>query len=640
MLTVLLFIVVSNIPLAQESLGIYELLAMPDSVREERIQHLENYLVSRSPDTVYLAAATLKLGQDYAELGFTDKALEKLNESLKYHQHLNDSAGICTVFRNISFTYSRVQDYERALNTLLSAERFSIGLEERKEINASFGYIYFNLTELDSAEKYLRLAASQYRQTGQIPTGALLNLSGVNVSRGNYREALKGLLELERMGLSNMVPTSRFYVLHFIAALYQKTGNAAMSRKYLDKTDSLRKKEGPVTNSLDFYETIASADTLMGNYQRAVRNQQKYIELYKSYNKNNLSTQLANYQRLFELKEKESALGLLEKENQLILLRQEKSRFYLIIAILGIVVLLLVIILIYRSLIQRTLMNKRLTQLNEQIVHQKEDLNEQNQLLQKTIGDLKQTQDKLIQSEKLASIGVFVSGVAHELNNPINVVSGGLYVIERNVSELLSGELAGDRHLLNDLEVMLKESGKSISKINKIIQALCMATYTDTNPVKMDIAQIIDNVLLGLNLYEFRDVDFEKDTPSVVVECFPNRIHHALKSVLENAFYYCRLSVQTKKWVAISCEKKEQTLKISIRNNGPAIAQQDLVKIFDPFFTTRDDSLSPGLGLYFAFSAISEHRGTIEAFNAESGVVFEVTLPLDMATSLTAETIP
>ncbi len=604
-------------------------LNIPDSLLEQRIQHLEKIVESTKVDPIVLAQANFQLAQDYRDIGFIDKGLDFLSTSFDIYYSLKDSASLSRVLQSSAVMYARIQEFEHALEALKDAERYALSIVDLKDIHSRLGYVYFNLYQLDSAEYYLNKSIIEHQEIQELPIGPMLNLCGVNVARHQFDQALKGLLELESIGLDKLSLQSQHYVLGFIAALYHRQGNETRSKAYQRRLEALEEKTEE-NMSLDFYETMASADTLLGDYKGATRYQQQYIKRFKELNNNNLSTQIANFQKLYELKEKEAEIRLLEKENQLISLRSEKNRFYLIIAGLSIVILLMGIIIVYRILVVRTSVNRQLTHLNGQITRQKEDLSEKNTLLEQTISDLKQTQNQLIRSEKRASIGVFVSGVAHELNNPINVVNGGLHVIEKNLPELLKNQSNSDLELLADLNVMLRESGRSIDKINKIIQALSMATYTDANPIEVDISQVIDNVLLGLDLYHFQDIKIVRDTPAQILECFPNRIHHALKNVLENALNFARKTEDPQPTVEITTWRSDDELKINISNNGPPILPDHLMKIFDPFFTTRQEEMSAGLGLYFAFSAFAEHHGNIEAFNHEGRVVFEMRLPLTM----------
>lgn len=630
MFAFLLYLITSTYTPVQTLQEIDSLLAAPGAGLDFRVNALEGFREANAQDTSLLAETSYLLGKEYAEVRFTDKALEELNLAYGYFQVEGDSIGMVRVLMMMSFTYSIVQEYNKALEFILRALPYASDIGQTKEIYSSIGYVYFNLSELDSAEKYLQIAAQQYTQTGEAPITPLVNLSGVYVNRRQYQKALEGLLQVEKLGAENGSPSARYFMYNFISALYQRMGNEGKSVEYLRKRDNLEIKEVKITKNLDFYETNFIADTLRGDYAGAVGNQMKYIDQYKEFYKNNLTTQLANYQKLFELKEKEAAIDILEKENQLYQLREDQSTFYLVIAALGIIVLLLVLMIIYRSLIVRTILNKKLTTLNAQISQQKEDLHQKNTLLEETIKNLHETQFQLIQSEKMASIGAFVSGVAHELNNPINIVSGGLQVIERNLSELLKEAAVHDAELLEDVNVMLRESSLSISKINRIIQALILATYTDRKPVSVSITEIIDNVRLGLNLGGYSDIVFSQKTSPIKIECFPNRLHHAIKGVLENAFYYAQRAEGEVKTVSISTVKAGNKLEIRVENNGPMIPEEDLSKIFDPFFTTKEDGQSPGLGLYFAFSATMEHQGSIEAWNEDGLVVFRIQLPLTL----------
>ncbi|WP_258101038.1 ATP-binding protein [Marinoscillum pacificum] len=599
---------------------------LPDSLLDVKIAAYEK-IIESSRDSTIKAKAHLTLGDEYLDLKFSDRALEQYKSALDLYKIDQDSVGISQALAKLSTAYSTVQQYHDALRYALLIPDYSTDLEVLKVNSHQIGYVYFNLFLPDSAEKYFRQAIRQYEITDDVPVASLLMLAGLQIDQGKYENALQGMLELEEKGISTGTKTSQYFTYNFISALYKKLGNQRMSRVYLIKRDSLHITEDDVPRPLDFLETNVIADTLSMNFKDAIENQRKYILELKAFYKNDLSTQLANFQKLYELQEKEGKIELLEKENQLYELRQHESKFYLIILVLSVVILFLGLLLAYRMLVLRNKRNNELKVLNERISTQSDALQEKNDLLQHTIKELKGTQSQLIQSEKMASIGSFVSGVAHELNNPINILNGGLQVIERNLGEM---EFDDNKHqdLLDDIQIMLKESSFSIAKINRIIQALIIATYTDKTPVEVDFVEIIDNVKIALREESSKgDVKFIQEVESVRFTCFPNRIHHAIKSVLENAFYYARQSSPDEAFVRIALKELEKSLVVTIENSGPAIPEADLLKVFDPFFTTKDDSESPGLGLYFAFSAVKEHRGTISASNADGHVTFTMTFP-------------
>ncbi len=599
---------------------------LPDSLPDVKIHAYESFINSGAND-LEIASARLGLGDQFQNLRFQDRALEQYDQALEVFQSLSDSLGIYETLIKISQAYSTVQEFENSLKYAQEAVLYNSDINQLKVTNHRLGYIYFNLNKTDSAEKYLRLAVEQYNATNSVPVASLLMLAGLNINMGKYQTALRAMLQLEQLGISSGSLTSQYYTYNFISALYKKLGNEAQSAVYRSKRDSLNVSLDQVSSPLDFLETNVIADTLSNDFINAIANQRLYIDQLKKIYKNDLSTQLANFQKVYELREKEGKIDLLQKENELYELRQKESRSYVVILFLSVIILSLILFIGYRVLISRNKTNQELKSLNERISVQSKDLKEKNELLEQTIGDLKGTQSQLIQSEKMASIGSFVSGVAHELNNPINILNGGLQVIERNLKEM-SFEHGKDSDLIDDINVMLKESSFSITKINRIIQALIIATYTDRTPVEVDFTEIVDNVKISLREETVKgNVKFIQEVESVKFKCFPNRIHHAIKSILENAFYYAKKSNTNEQFVRIEIREKSKGLVVKIENSGPTIPEDDLLKIFDPFYTTKDDGESPGLGLYFAFSAVEEHRGSISASNKSGNVVFTMRLP-------------
>ena len=610
-------------------LGINQLdsiAALPDSLPDLKIKAYESFISSGASE-VEIATARLGLGDQFQTLRFQDRALEQYDQALEIFQSLRDSLGIYETLNKMSQAYSTVQEFDNALTYAREAVLYNSDINQLKVTNHRIGYIYFNLNRTDSAEKYLQLAVDQYNETNSVPVASLLMLAGLHINMGNYETALRDMLRLEQLGISSGSLTSQYYTYNFISALYKKLGKDAQSRIYRAKRDSLKVTLDQVSSPLDFLETNVIADTLSKDFVNAIENQRLYIDQLKEIYKNDLSTQLANFQKVYELREKEGKINLLEKENELYELRQKENRAFVIILFLSVLTLSLTVFIGYRILISRNKTNQELKSLNARISDQSADLKEKNELLERTIKELKGTQSQLIQSEKMASIGSFVSGVAHELNNPINILNGGLQVIERNLKEM-NFEQGKDLDLMDDINVMLKESSFSITKINRIIQALIIATYTDQTPMEVDFTEIVDNVKISLREETVKgNVKFIQEVESVRYKCFPNRIHHAIKSVLENAFYYAKKSSTNEQFVRLEVKEKAKELIVKIENSGPAIPEEDLLKIFDPFYTTKDDGESPGLGLYFAFSAVQEHRGSISASNKSGNVDFTMRLP-------------
>ena len=246
--------------------------------------------------------------------------------------------------------------------------------------------------------------------------------------------------------------------------------------------------------------------------------------------------------------------------------------------------------------------------------------------LEETLETLKSTQQKLVHSEKMASLGTLTSGIAHEINNPLNTISGGIYMLE-NLTDKKSMESARS---------MIREG---FEKTHKIVKALMTFSKSDEEkPVKSDLHEIIDNTLLfirsrlGEHIKIVPDYRLKRTVP-----VFPDKLHQVLLYVFDNAISAIQQKEQLKdEFIRISTwEVKARTAAetravIEICNSGPGIPDQDISNVFDPFFTTKDPGEGTGLGLSISYSLIQDHNGEIEVHNVPDGVCFVITLPVSV----------
>jgi signal transduction histidine kinase len=248
--------------------------------------------------------------------------------------------------------------------------------------------------------------------------------------------------------------------------------------------------------------------------------------------------------------------------------------------------------------------------------------------LEETLETLKSTQQQLVHSEKMASLGTLTSGIAHEINNPLNAISGGMYMLE-NLTDKKSMESARS---------MIREG---FERTHKIVKALMTFSKSDEEkPVKSDLHEIIDNTLLfirsrlGEHIRIITDYRLKRTVP-----VFPDKLHQVLLYVFDNAISAIQQKEQLKdEFIRISTwEVKARTAAetravIEICNSGPGIPDQDISNVFDPFFTTKDPGEGTGLGLSISYSLIQDHNGKIEVHNVPDGVCFVITLPVSVTT--------
>ncbi|MGD2035580.1 MAG: ATP-binding protein [Bacteroidales bacterium] len=258
-------------------------------------------------------------------------------------------------------------------------------------------------------------------------------------------------------------------------------------------------------------------------------------------------------------------------------------------------------------------------------------LDQQNEELKEAINKLKITQLQLIQLEKMSAIGTLTSGVAHEINNPLNFISGGLDLIsESGIGEEL-GKKSKKAEEFNTAIHIIKEG---VVRASRIVDTLMNFAYKDQSELKStDIHQIIENTLLFCQANIPSGISIKKDYRlKYEVPVYQDKMHQVLLNIITNAID----SIQSKKilnneWISFYTESVEQDDRrkaiIWIENTGPEIPEDIIDKIFDPFFTTRDAGEGTGLGLSIAYSFIKEHQGTIQVENTNEGVRFNIEIP-------------
>jgi C4-dicarboxylate-specific signal transduction histidine kinase len=250
-------------------------------------------------------------------------------------------------------------------------------------------------------------------------------------------------------------------------------------------------------------------------------------------------------------------------------------------------------------------------------------LSKQNMALESTIEQLKETESQLVQTEKLASLGRMSAGIIHEINNPLNFATTGLYTL-RNKGKYLAAEQQAD------YAEVLKDVEEGIKRVKTIVSDLRMFTHPETESRdQVEVAEVIGSALRFL-ANEWKDrVEIEQTLdPHLTVWANKNKLIHVFTNLLQNSLD----ALKTKEFK--DGEKPKITIEGSINNgrsilrvrdNGPGIDPQHLDKIFDPFFTTKDVGAGMGLGLSICYRIIQECDGRISV-KTEAGRYCEFTL--------------
>ena len=282
-------------------------------------------------------------------------------------------------------------------------------------------------------------------------------------------------------------------------------------------------------------------------------------------------------------------------------------------------------------------LDKHRSHLKQLVVERTEDLqntNEEllraNKYLEKTLSQLKETQDRLVQTEKLASIGTFVAGIAHEINNPLNFIAGAQNILKLSLEDFIEHEGTEE---YEDLTVAHEMITDGMARVSNIVKALMTFSFSGQSVLNdVDINKVLDNSLLFLKTKIEKDIEIKKDYQlAEEVPVFEEKLHQIFLNVLDNAIFETSKLQNGNKHISITSttdtEDDKQYALIKIFNTGCTIPEENISKIFDPFYTTKQPGEGAGLGLSITYSLVQEHQGTIAVANKESGVEFELKFP-------------
>jgi two-component system sensor histidine kinase HupT/HoxJ len=272
--------------------------------------------------------------------------------------------------------------------------------------------------------------------------------------------------------------------------------------------------------------------------------------------------------------------------------------------------------------------------------------------LRKTHDELKATQQQLVQSEKMASLGRLVAGVAHELNNPISYIFGNMHALKRyserfqrylnavhsaaNPAECtaLRRTLKIDR-MLEDLGPLISGSLEGAERVSDIVHSLGRFSSPDSSrKQEIDLVKLIQTALNWTVRACREKPDIQLALPDALsIYAYEGPIHQILINLLQNAVDALydpppQAGREAPRLMLAAGEEREHVW-ITVADNGPGIQSADLLRLFDPFFTTKPVGKGTGLGLYVSYGLATEKcQGELTAANRPGGgALFMLRLP-------------
>ena len=270
--------------------------------------------------------------------------------------------------------------------------------------------------------------------------------------------------------------------------------------------------------------------------------------------------------------------------------------------------------------------------------------------LEQTLDNIKKLQTKLIQSEKMATLGILVAGIAHEINNPINFVYAGINSLIKNFAELEKGVKEIEKWLsehkpdVAEEIVQISENfavNKRLEVIPQLAEDIKTGAVRTTEIIKglrlfsrsekekktnADVIESLETALLLLkNKYKNR-IQIIKHYPENLkpIDCYPGQLTQAFINLIHNAID----AIEKEGTIQIDVKNENSGMAITIADSGVGIPPELLSKIFDPFFTTKAVGGGMGMGLAITHGIIQKHMGNIQVDSvANKGTSFKIFLP-------------
>lgn len=237
------------------------------------------------------------------------------------------------------------------------------------------------------------------------------------------------------------------------------------------------------------------------------------------------------------------------------------------------------------------------------------------------VGELERRQDQLLQARKLASLGTLTSGIAHQLNNPLNNISTSCQILLEEIgptdSELL-------RKMLTNVEQEVHRARDIVRGLLEFsrVKEFCLLPTPLSRVVERSISLMSSQIPPGIEIIRDIPEDLELNLDA-------QRIQQVFLNLVENAVHAIKIP-RGEIRISARTEPAADQVVITVEDTGCGIPEQDLGRVFDPFFTTKEVGMGTGLGLSIVYGVVQKHQGSITVESKEgAGTRFIIRLPLE-----------
>jgi two-component system, NtrC family, sensor kinase len=601
-------------------------------------------LAKKTNDTKTEIQIQVFIAENFFYAGNFPQALSTTLHFIKTAEVYKDTADLFYLYRLAVWVYNDMSDdktaleYVRKMDQLVRSGFYKDSLYQMpfQISNASYAMVYSGLNHLDSALYYQSLVY-KYAVAAKDEQALVLSPHWIGETYSKMGRADSAFYYF-RLAMSNAMHSSRKDIIPAckfgIAELYLNKNQTDSAFYYVRQAQAEFINNGDYASLMDVYELLSILYKKTGRYDSAFLYQQRYIERKDSLFNQKKISEVQNM--AFNETLQDQQLSQAKKEAQL--QYQNKIKIYILVGILS-------AIMIIAFLLMRNLQTKK--RANGLLQKQKEEIEEQRNNVEKALVELKLTQNQLIQSEKMASLGEITSGIAHEIQNPLNFVNNFSSVNKELLEEMKDEIKKGNMNEVNSIAEDLILNEEKINLHGKRADAIVksMMLHSRTSAGKKEATNINDLAAeyfkLAYRAFKSRDNSFNViiqsnlDPAIGTINIVPQDFGRVLLNLYNNAFY--AVSEKSKRsdksyapTITLTTEKNNHQITIKVRDNGHGINEKDMDKIFQPFFTTKPAGQGTGLGLSLSYDIIKAHGGQLKVHSVQGDFAeFIIDLPLN-----------
>jgi len=564
----------------------------------------------------------LTMGEALAMKGNYSKALEIKLEALQIAEKLNSYKNIENSFIGIGGVYYYSGDYLKALYYFQKQQAGKYIFADDPELILVFiGETYFHLNKLDSALIYIRKAYDLDVLRSTHSSNPYFYMAAIQAKKEKYKEAL----DYYRVSINVPNPEIVDLIMGYngMAAAFNKSGIIDSAIYYAKKAITAGQNGSFASEVIEASALLTEIYTTKHITDSALKYQGIMLAGKDSLFSQEKVRQMQNLSFNEQLRQQE-----IETEREQF---RNKLKMYALLAALF--VFLIIGFLLWRN-------NRHKQKAYALLQKQKQEIDTQKAKAEQSLQELKSTQSRLIQSEKMASLGELTAGIAHEIQNPLNFVNNFSEVNTELIDEL---EQEAGKGNLDEVKAIAKDIKENEEKINHhgkradaIVKGMLQHSRTSSGQKELTDLNVLADEYLRLAYHGLRAKDksfnakYETDFDSAIgkINIVPQEIGRVILNLINNAFYavtekkkstYAEASAdkQYEPTVTISTRKWNDKIEIKVKDNGNGIPQKVMDKIFQPFFTTKPTGQGTGLGLSLSYDIIKAHGGELKVETEE-----------------------